>query len=121
MRPTKRFVDRFIESNKVTLPMIQYDDRRELIVLRNELKEDVEYEDSDFTLTARERLELINEVLVDMFLIWILAFFAQNVDTTAIGSLPGRYGVDRVPDGASIREPILIGGSLPLPRPSAGL
>ncbi|MBC2734146.1 MAG: hypothetical protein HF981_07300 [Desulfobacteraceae bacterium] len=63
MRPTKRFVERFIESNKVTLPMITFDDRRELIVLRNEKKEDIPYEDNAFTRKARENLELINQVI----------------------------------------------------------
>jgi hypothetical protein len=78
MRPTKRFVERFIESNKVTLPMIQFDDRRELIVLRNDQKEDIAYSDDNFTLKARENLELINRV-IDQNVI-LLALSNQDLD-----------------------------------------
>ena len=62
MRPTKKFVERFIEVSRVTLPMIQYDDRRELIVLRDSEKQDLEYQDTDFTLKSRDNLKLINRV-----------------------------------------------------------
>lgn len=62
MRPTKRFVDRLIEKHNITLPMIQYDDRRPLLVLRDSEGKDLPFEDDAFTLKAKENLELINKV-----------------------------------------------------------
>lgn len=82
--PTQKIVDLFNE-HEVTLPMLEPHPDKEVIILRNSKKRNIEYEDTAETNRMRETSHRINNALLEQFIDVKLSDTEEDALATRIG------------------------------------